>query len=78
MALESEIATYQRCLPELLVADEGRYVVIHGDEVAGTWQTYQDALQSGYAKYGLDPFLVKQILIAEQVHWLPRGIVPLP
>ena len=34
MALEKELETYRRKLQELL-ADEGKFVLIQGDEVAG-------------------------------------------
>jgi hypothetical protein len=73
MALEKELATYHANLPTLL-DQEGRYVVIHGDQVASTWQTYEDALKAGYEHFGLEPFLVKQIRAVEPVHYLSRGI----
>jgi hypothetical protein len=58
--LEKELRTYRRLLPTLL-ADQGKYAVIHGDELAGTWGTYEDALQAAYTAFGLNPFLVKRI-----------------
>lgn len=67
MALEKELATYKARLEELC-PQEGRFVLICGDDVAGIWETYQDALQAGYQKFGLNPFLVKQILWTELVH----------
>ena len=39
MALELELETYKRKLPELLDA-EGKFVLIRGDEVAGVLDTY--------------------------------------
>jgi hypothetical protein len=71
MALEKELATYERRLPELL-ANEGKFVVIHGEDVAGTWHTYEDALAAGYQKFGLEPFLIQQIEsveIEEHLGW---------
>jgi len=47
-------------LPRLL-SEEGKFVVIRGQEVAGTWGTYEDALQAAYERFGLTPFLVKKI-----------------
>jgi len=75
MPLEKEQATYARELPKLLVS-AGKYVVIHGDAVAGVYDTYQDALQVGYEKFGLDPFLVKQIEATERVHCFTRDLGP--
>ena len=77
MALDTEIATYQRELPTLL-AHEGKFVLIQGDTVVGVYDTYQDAIQSGYDKCGLNPFLVKRIQTVEQVQYFTRPISPCP
>jgi hypothetical protein len=73
MALEKELATYQKKLEELL-PEEGKYVLIGGEEIAGIWDTYEDALQAGYQKYGLHPFLVKRIEWAETIHNFSRDL----
>jgi hypothetical protein len=44
--LDQEIATYNQHLPELL-AQQGKFVLIKGTEVAGTFDSYQDALTAG-------------------------------
>ena len=75
MALEKELATYRRQLPHLL-ASEGKYSLICGDEVAGVWDTYEDALRAGYERFGLEPFMVKQILATERVLFVTREITP--
>ena len=55
-------------------AHEGKFVLIHGNEIAGVWDTYQDALGAGYRQFGLDPFLVKQILSIERVQFFTRDL----
>lgn len=72
MALERELETYHARL-ESLLDREGQFVVIRGDQIAGIWQTYEDALKAGYEKFGLEPFMVKQILTIEPVHYLTHG-----
>jgi hypothetical protein len=72
-ALEKELKTYKDKLPELL-ADEGKYVLIHEGEVAGTWDTYEDALKEAYLRYKKPPFLVKKIESIEQVYCFTRSI----
>ena len=62
--LEQEIATYYRHLPELL-GQYGRFVLIKGTDVAGTFDSYRDALTAGYQRFQLDSFLVKQINLVE-------------
>jgi hypothetical protein len=77
MTLERELQTYAERLPKLL-ADEGRYVLIHGGEVVGIFTAYEDALAAGYERCGLTPFLVKRISAVEPVHRFtrPLGLCP--
>jgi hypothetical protein len=74
MALEKEIATYERLKPQLL-AEEGKFAVICGDELEGTFIAYEDALQAGYQKCGVSPFLVKKILAVQPVNFFTRNFV---
>lgn len=71
--LEKEIATYNRLLPDLL-AKQGKFVLIKGDEQAGIFDTYQDALAAGYSQFKLEPFLVKQIAPASQIAFFTRDL----
>ena len=73
MALEKELETYKRRLSELL-GDEGKYVLIHGDDIIDVYGTYEDAIKEGYSRFKLSPFLVKQIQSIEQVQFIPRLI----
>jgi hypothetical protein len=61
------MATYNRCKDELVSANDGRFVLIHDDQIVGTWDTYKDALTAGYQQFGLKPFLVKQIHSIERI-----------
>lgn len=73
MALEKELATYQAKLAELK-QHEGKFVLIHGDQVVNTFASYEDAIKEGYKQFGLDPFLVKQIHTVEPVFSFTRAI----
>lgn len=77
MALEKELKTYQEQPPKLL-QNEGRYILIHEDTVAGVYDTYPDALKAGYEKYGLKSFLVKEIEAIEQIQYFTRDLAPCP
>ncbi len=77
MSLEQELAAYRAKLPELAPC-EGKYVLIHGSDVVGTFVSYEDALRQGYREFGLDPFLVKQVQSSEQVLFLARAVMSLP
>ncbi len=71
--LENELKTFADKLPSLLEY-EGRFAVVRGDEVGGIFETYEDALQEGYRRYKLEPFLVKKIESVEQVLFFSRDI----
>jgi hypothetical protein len=72
--LANELATYERHKSELVKTHEGKFVLIHGDEISGIWDTYQDALSAGYKQFGMQPFFVKQILEIERVQFITRDI----
>jgi hypothetical protein len=73
--LERELETYKAKLPEL--ADkEGKFALVHGDQLADVFDTYADAIKEGYAKFGLEPFLVKQIESVERVQFVSRFVDP--
>jgi hypothetical protein len=70
---EIELETYREHLSELL-GSEGAFVLIRGRAVDGPFDAYADALEAGYAKYGLESFLVKQIRSAEPIQYFARDL----
>lgn len=75
MALEKELETYRKKLPELKT-QEGKFVLIHGEDVADFFSTYEDAIKSGYQKYKQEPFLVKRVQATEPVFFVSRNVLP--
>jgi hypothetical protein len=75
MPLEKELETYKKKLPEWK-SQEGKFVLIHGEEIVDFFSTYEDAIKSGYQKYKLDPFLVKRIHATEPIFFISRNVVP--
>jgi hypothetical protein len=75
MALEKELATYQNKLPELK-DHEGKFILIHGEDVVDFFSTYEDAIKAGYQQFKLDPFLVKQVHATEPIFYISRSVVP--
>lgn len=76
MALEKELAVFSQRLPEFKAEHQGKFVLIHGDEVVDFFSSYDDAIKAGYAKFKLAPFLVKQIQALEQVQFISRFVDP--
>jgi hypothetical protein len=71
--LVKELNTFKRILPTL-VGEDGRYALIAGDELIGIFDTYSDALASGYRARALEPFLVKQISTFEMIANFSRDL----
>ena len=49
-------------------ADEhaGRFVVVKGETLVGTFATLDEALAAGARNFGLEPFLVRQLGVAPE------------
>jgi hypothetical protein len=73
--LSHELATFRKELPNLLDR-VGKFALVKADKIEGVWDTYSDAIQEGYRKFGLTTFLVKQILASEPVHYFTRHVTP--
>lgn len=73
-----ELETFEAKKQELLAESEGKFVVIQGDQFAGVWDSYEDALRAGYERFKLVPFLVKQITQIEPVLNFTRNLVQCP
>jgi hypothetical protein len=53
--MAAEINAYLRELPRLLAeGEEGRHALIKDDTILSIWDTYGDALQAGYERFGID------------------------
>lgn len=72
--LDVELGVYLANKDQLVATAEGKYVLVSGNEIKGVWDTYEDALQAGYAAVGLKPFLVKKIQGIEDVQFVSRDL----
>jgi hypothetical protein len=63
-----EWAAYVREMPRWLAeGQEGRFVLIKGDEIVGIWDTWREAADTGRERFGMVPIMVHQILEWEPV-----------
>lgn len=76
--IEQEIRTYLRELPRLLAeGQEGRFVVIKGDEVLSVWDTFDDACQAGRERIPLgEAFLAQPIDAGDLSRPFPEELLP--
>jgi hypothetical protein len=57
--LAKELETYNAHKADLL-KDAGKFVLVHGDQLAGVYDTYAEALREGYKQFQLKPFMVSK------------------
>ena len=62
-------------LPQLMRDEAGRFVLIKGADILGTFPNRSAALREGYRRLGVVPFLVRRIAEPEPVVYLPN-VVP--
>jgi hypothetical protein len=73
MAFEREIETYNLHLMDLLV-NEGKYVLVKGDQIEGPFDTYEQAIAAGYSRFGPVSFLMKKIFSVEPIEYFSRDL----
>jgi len=59
--LATELETFEQRRQELLGEGAGKWALVKGTDVVGTYDTEGDAIAEGYRKFGNVPFLVKQV-----------------
>ena len=59
--LKDEIAAYDRLRPELEASHLGKWALVHGQELQGTFEDFDAAAQFAVEKYGRGPYLIRQI-----------------
>jgi len=66
MPLEQELKFFSTIRQELLdQKHEGKFALIKGSELLGTYDHQEEAYAQGVAKFGCEPFLIKQVLREE-------------
>ena len=77
MELDHEVQVYQSRLMDMLGVNdvnEGKFVVIKGDDVSPPFETFDQALEVAYNRHGLGPFLIKKIERNETILYFSRDL----
>ncbi|MCI0485916.1 MAG: DUF5678 domain-containing protein [Blastocatellia bacterium] len=59
--LEKERQVFSDKHAELISQHPGQFIVIKDEEIIGAFNTIDDALAEGARRFGLQPFLVRQV-----------------
>lgn len=65
MVLERENTYFDQRREELLANHSGQFVLIHEDELIGSYPTFDDAFTAGIQTIGNTAFLIRQVLADE-------------
>lgn len=69
--LKAELSFFTHHKDEWLVHYEGKFALIKGQHLAGTFTTLEEAYNEAVKQFGTEPFLVKQIVKDEPTQELP-------
>ena len=64
--LEKERQYFSEHHAELLSRHQGKVVLIKDDQLLGAFNTIEEALGEGARRFGLKPFLVREVTAAEE------------
>ena len=67
--LRQEILAYDAMRSELESDHFGEWVVVHNREVAGTYETFEEAAEDAVQRFGRGPYLIRRV---------GAGPIPLP
>lgn len=59
--LSKEMAAYDRMRDELEMDYFGKWVIVHDEELVGTYDESEDAAYDALQKFGRGPYLIKQV-----------------
>lgn len=75
--LQEELTYFQGNLERLMVAHKGKYALIKGSELIGTFDTEENAYEAGIARFGNTPFLIREVTDTEPTARFPALTVGL-
>lgn len=68
--LETELAYFEQHREEWLKVHPGKFALIRGEQLESTYDSDGNAYKAGVALWGNVPFLIKEILPVDRVHFL--------
>jgi len=68
MPLETELAVFARMKDKLLATYEGKFVLVHGEDFLGAFDSAENAYAEGVKRFGQEPFLLKKVTAQEEVY----------
>lgn len=73
--LEVESAYYESNRDDLLMRFPNRFLLIHGENLEGHFETMDDAITEGVLRFGSEPFLIRRSGDSEPVLSAPSLVL---
>jgi len=77
--LETELAYFEENRAELLARYLGKFVLVKGTKLVGTFDSAEAAYDAGVSAFGLESFLIREVELVETVASIPglyAGVLP--
>lgn len=71
LELEKELKFFEEQRAEWLQNHAGKFALVKGRELVGVFDSDEAAYQAGVGRWGNTPFLIKQILLHDQIEQIP-------
>ncbi len=71
--LDKQVAAYEQRSAEMEREHLGKWVVFHDEQLAGTYDSFEDAAEDAIARFGAGPYLIREVG-APRVVRLPASI----
>lgn len=69
--IRNELNFFERVKDELLKTQRGKFALIKGEELVGTFTTAAEAYREGIRRFGKEPFLIKPVVEIEEEQRVP-------
>ena len=73
LGLKKEIAAYERIRDDLELEYFGKWIVVHDEELAGIYDSFEAAADNAVQRFGRGPYLIKRV--GEPPMTLPASVL---
>lgn len=73
LGLKKEIAAYERIRDDLELEHFGKWIVVHDEELAGIYDSFEAAADNAVQRFGRGPYLIKRV--GEPPMTLPASVL---
>lgn len=74
-SLKREQTLYETDLPRWLEDHRNAHVLMKGSNLVGFYETRDEALAAGYARFGVVPLLLEEVQDHDPIHHIPNVLL---